>query len=115
MAGVRPAVAEGGHGIVLDVDDVGKAQRFKLEYQTTDGAFGISVVALAPPWGASLLDLPIRLPLPSKVTIEVLPPIDLVERFGSSPDHDEVYEEITGEMQDTLSGLQEERTLPVVG
>jgi 1-acyl-sn-glycerol-3-phosphate acyltransferase len=72
-------------------------------------------VAFAPPFGASLLDLPTRLPLPSKITIEVLPPIDLVERFGPSPDHEEVYEEVTGEMQEALSGLQEERTLPVVG
>jgi 1-acyl-sn-glycerol-3-phosphate acyltransferase len=72
-------------------------------------------VALAPPFGASLLDLPTRLPLPAKITVEVLPPIDLVERFGPDPDHEEVYEEVTGEMQDALSGLQDERTIPVVG
>src|SRR2546430_3841332 len=51
-------------------------------------------VALAPPWGASIMDMPTRLPLPSKITIEVLPPIDLAERFGPRPDHDEVYEEV---------------------
>ncbi|HEY2437600.1 MAG TPA: hypothetical protein VGH93_10485, partial [Solirubrobacteraceae bacterium] len=72
-------------------------------------------VALAPPFGATLLDLPGRLPLPAKITIEVQPPIDLVERFGAEPDTEEVYEEITGEMQGRLSALQEERTLPVVG
>jgi 1-acyl-sn-glycerol-3-phosphate acyltransferase len=72
-------------------------------------------VALAPPFGASLLDLPTRLPLPAKITVEVLPPIDLDERFGPEPDHEEVYEEVTGEMQDALSELQDERTLPVVG
>jgi 1-acyl-sn-glycerol-3-phosphate acyltransferase len=72
-------------------------------------------VALAPPFGISLLDFPLRLPLPAKITIEVLPPIDITKRFGPNPDHDEVYEEITGDMQDVLSGLQEERTIPVVG
>jgi 1-acyl-sn-glycerol-3-phosphate acyltransferase len=72
-------------------------------------------VALAPPFGISLLDLPPRLPLPAKITVEVLPPIDLDERFEPDPDHEEVYEAITGEMQEALSDLQEERTLPVVG
>jgi 1-acyl-sn-glycerol-3-phosphate acyltransferase len=72
-------------------------------------------VALGPPFGVALLDLPTRLPLPAKITIEVLEPIDLVERFGARPDHDEVYEAVTGDMQDALTALQDERTLPVVG
>jgi 1-acyl-sn-glycerol-3-phosphate acyltransferase len=72
-------------------------------------------LALAPPFGATLLDLPGRLPLPAKITVEVRPPIDLVERFGAEPEPEKVYDEITGEMQDRLSALQEERTLPVVG
>ena len=65
--------------------------------------------------GATLLDLPGRLPLPSKITVEVRPPIDLVERFGPEPEYEQVYDEVTGEMQDALSELQDERTLPVVG
>src|SRR5438105_4607878 len=72
-------------------------------------------VAFAPPFGISLLDLPLRLPIPAKITVEVLPPIDVVDRFGPRPDHEEVYEEVTGEMQDALSELQEQRTMPVVG
>ena len=72
-------------------------------------------VAFGPPFGATVLDLPGRLPLPAKITVEVRPPIDLVERFGPEPDAEQVYEEITGRMQDRLSGLQEERTLPVIG
>jgi hypothetical protein len=55
------------------------------------------------------------MPLPAKVTIEVLPPIDLAERFGPNPGHEHVYETITGDMQAVLSELQDERTLPVVG
>jgi 1-acyl-sn-glycerol-3-phosphate acyltransferase len=72
-------------------------------------------VAFGPPFGVTVLDLPGRLPLPAKITVEVRPPIDLVERFGPKPEPEEVYEEITGEMQDRLSALQEERTLPIVG
>jgi 1-acyl-sn-glycerol-3-phosphate acyltransferase len=72
-------------------------------------------VALAPPFGATVLDLPGRIPLPAKITVEVQPPIDLVERFGPDPDPKDVYTEITGQMQDRLSELQRERTLPVVG
>jgi 1-acyl-sn-glycerol-3-phosphate acyltransferase len=72
-------------------------------------------VALAPPFGVTVLDLPGRIPLPSKIKVEVQPPIDLTERFGPDPDYERVYEEITGKMQDTLSELQRERTLPVVG
>jgi hypothetical protein len=72
-------------------------------------------VAIAPHFGVTLLDLPGRLPLPAKITVEVRPPIDLAERFGPEPEYDRVYEEITAEMQDVLSDLQDERTLPVVG
>jgi 1-acyl-sn-glycerol-3-phosphate acyltransferase len=72
-------------------------------------------VAFAPPWGVSVMDLPIRLPLPAKITLEVLPPIDLRERFGPDPDFDAVYDEVTGEMQETLTELSEERDLPLVG
>jgi 1-acyl-sn-glycerol-3-phosphate acyltransferase len=72
-------------------------------------------VSLGPPFGISVLDLPLRLPLPAKITIEVLPPVDLRQRFGADPDPDLAYEELTGDMQDALFGLSEERTVPVVG
>lgn len=72
-------------------------------------------VAFAPPFGITVMDLPARIPLPSKITVEVRPAIDLSERFGPKPDPDRIYEEITGEMQDSLSELQDERTLPIVG
>jgi 1-acyl-sn-glycerol-3-phosphate acyltransferase len=72
-------------------------------------------VSLGPPFGVNLLDLPGRVPLPAKITLEVLPPIDLRERFGADADPDEVYEEVTSEMQGTLDDLAAERTLPLVG
>ena len=72
-------------------------------------------VAIGPPFGVSLLDLPTRIPLPAKITIEVLPPIDLEDRFGADAEHETIYGEITGDMQDVLTELQDERTLPVIG
>jgi hypothetical protein len=55
------------------------------------------------------------MPLPAKIEIEVLPAIDLRERFGAHPNPDEVYDAVTGEMQDTLDDLAAERSVPVVG
>jgi 1-acyl-sn-glycerol-3-phosphate acyltransferase len=72
-------------------------------------------VSIGPPFGINLLDLPGRLPLPAKITIQVMPPVDLRERFGADPDREHVYDELTGDMQDALDDLSEERTLPVVG
>jgi 1-acyl-sn-glycerol-3-phosphate acyltransferase len=72
-------------------------------------------VSIGPPFGVNLLDLPGRFPLPAKITIQVMPPVDLTERFGEKPDPEHVYEELTGEMQDTLDELSDERTLPLVG
>jgi 1-acyl-sn-glycerol-3-phosphate acyltransferase len=72
-------------------------------------------ISIGPPLGPNLLDFPGRLPLPSKVTIRVMPPIEVESRFGPDPELDVVHDEVTGEMQETLDELSEERTLPVVG
>jgi 1-acyl-sn-glycerol-3-phosphate acyltransferase len=72
-------------------------------------------VSLALPWGLNIGDLFSHLPLPAKITIQCLPPIDLEERFGSSPDVAEVYDAVVAEMQETLSSLAAERRLPLVG
>jgi 1-acyl-sn-glycerol-3-phosphate acyltransferase len=72
-------------------------------------------ISIGPPFGINVLDLPGRLPLPAKITIEVLPPIDLRERFGPQPNPDEVYDHVTSVMQDALDRLADERTLPIVG
>ena len=72
-------------------------------------------VAVGPPFGLSVLDLPPRLPLPAKIQIEVLPPVDLHEQFGPRPDPDVVYDEVTGEMQARLDDLAAERDVPLVG
>jgi hypothetical protein len=49
------------------------------------------------------------------MTTEVLPAINLKERFGPDPDPDEVYEYVTTRMQSALDGLAAERRFPVIG
>ena len=72
-------------------------------------------ISLALPWGLNVGDMLGHFPLPAKITIQVLEPIDIREEFGASPDLDEVYDEIIGRMQTTLTALAEERRLPVIG
>jgi 1-acyl-sn-glycerol-3-phosphate acyltransferase len=72
-------------------------------------------ISLAVPWGLNVGDMLGHFPLPSKITIQVLPAIDLRREFGRSPDVDEVYDEVTKRMQRTLDALAAERRLPVIG
>ena len=72
-------------------------------------------VAIGPPFGVTVLDLPGRLPLPSKVTIRVLDPIDLRARLGPGPDLDEGYRLVTQTMQRSLTALGHDRRFPVIG
>ena len=110
---IVPVVAIGGQETALFVTRGERVARLTGWAKAT--RIKVLPVALAPPFGLSVLDLPPRLPLPSKITIEVLPPIDLVERFGTNPEHEDVYDSLVDEMQDVLSELQDERALPVVG
>jgi 1-acyl-sn-glycerol-3-phosphate acyltransferase len=110
---IVPVVAVGGQETALFLT---RGERVaKLTGWASLTRIKVLPVALAPPFGISLLDLPTRIPLPAKITVEVLPPIDLAARFGPDPEHQEVYDQITGEMQAALSELQAERTLPVIG
>jgi 1-acyl-sn-glycerol-3-phosphate acyltransferase len=72
-------------------------------------------ISLGLPWGINVGDFAGHLPLPAKITIQVLPPIDVVERFGADPDLDEVYGFVTDQMQMALDGLAAERRFPVIG
>ena len=67
------------------------------------------------PWGLNVGDFLGHVPLPAKITVEVLPAIDLREQFGAEPDVDEVYDHVTTTMQETLDALASERRLPIIG
>ena len=72
-------------------------------------------ISIAPPWGLNVGDMLGHVPLPAKITIEALPPIDLRREFGADPDLDEAYDHLVRLMQETLDALAAERRFPVLG
>jgi 1-acyl-sn-glycerol-3-phosphate acyltransferase len=83
-----------------------------------DRTFRLKVlpILIAPPYGLIVGDMAIgRIPLPAKITIQVLPPIHLRDEFGPRPDVDEIYDEVTARMQRALDALADERRFPVIG
>ena len=72
-------------------------------------------VVIGPPFGVTVLDLPGRIPLPSKITIRALPALDLRERLGANPDLEEGCRLVTDTMQRTLTRLAKKRRFPVIG
>ena len=108
-----PVVAIGGQETALFL---GQGRRLASALQL-DRLLRLKVLPaqIGPPLGFTVLDLPARIPLPAKITVRVLPPIDLHERLGRDPDPDEAYDLVSGTMQDALTGLAEERSLPVLG
>lgn len=108
-----PVVAIGGQETALFLSrGEGLARFLKL-----DRMFRLKVlpISIALPWGLNVGDFFGHLPLPAKITVEVLPAINLRQEFGPEPDIDEVYEYVTRAMQDTLDGLAAERQLPILG
>jgi 1-acyl-sn-glycerol-3-phosphate acyltransferase len=82
-----------------------------------DSLFRLKVlpISLSLPWVLNVGDMAGHLPLPAKITIEALPPVDLREQFGQDPDPGEIYDHLTTSMQATLDRLAEERRLPLIG
>ncbi len=62
------------------------------------------------PFGLSAV-LPVNVPLPTKIVMQVLPPIDIVAEFGEDPDIDEVDAHVRHVMQQALDELAK-RTPP---
>ena len=57
----------------------------------------------------------INLPLPTKITTQVLEPVDITAEFGADPDIAEVDSAIRTRMQDALDVLASQRRFPVLG
>ncbi|HEX6713883.1 MAG TPA: lysophospholipid acyltransferase family protein [Thermoleophilaceae bacterium] len=110
---IVPIVSIGGQETALFL---GQGSRLSRALQLNK-LFRIKVFppVLGPPFGGTILDLPIRFPVPAKITISVGQPIDLREKLGGNADADEAYELVTTNMQRTLTRLGNERTVPVVG
>ena len=113
--GVRivPVVAIGGQETALFL---GRGRRFARTLGL-DKTLRLKVLPaqLAPPFGLTILDLPLRFPLPAKISIRVMPPIDLAGELGGRADPQDGYDLVVGRMQETLDELADERTLPVLG
>jgi 1-acyl-sn-glycerol-3-phosphate acyltransferase len=110
---IVPVVAIGGQETALFL---GRGRRVARAL-ALDRALRLKVfpIQVAPPIGITLLDLPLRVPLPAKITIRVLPKIDLREELGARARPEDAYEVVTDRMQETLSDLAEQRRLPILG
>lgn len=95
-----PVVSHGGHHTYLPLTDGrGIARALRLDRLLNLRTVPIS---LALPWGLNVGFLG-HLPLPAKILVEVLDPIDVQDRFGD--DLDAAYRHVTGLMQATLDSL----------
>ncbi|HYH57831.1 MAG TPA: lysophospholipid acyltransferase family protein [Thermoleophilaceae bacterium] len=110
---IVPVVSIGGQETALFLS---RGERLAKLFML-DRLFRLKVlpISIALPWGLNVGDMLGHLPLPAKITIQVLDPIDLRDEFGPEPDLDEAYESIVGRMQATLDALAQERRLPVIG
>jgi 1-acyl-sn-glycerol-3-phosphate acyltransferase len=110
---IVPVVAIGGQETALFLGQGERVARLLRLHRLL--RLDVAPVQIAPPWGVTVLDLPGRAPLPAKITVEVLPAIDLRAELGADPDIDSGYDHITARMQDALDRLANARTLPVIG
>src|SRR5881227_948185 len=84
---VVPLVAIGGQETALFLSRGERLARLLR----LDSMFRLKVlpISLALPWELNIGDMMSHFPLPAKITLEALPPIDLKEEFGNKPDVDE--------------------------
>ncbi len=110
---IVPVVAIGGQETALFLS----RGEHLAHWLALDRLFRLKVlpISLALPWGLNVGDMLGHVPLPAKITVETLPPIDLRAEFGPDPDVDEIYDHVIRLMQDTLDSLAAERRFPVLG
>lgn len=107
---VVPLVACGGQDTFLPLSDGRRlAELLRLPRLAR---LKVLPISLALPWGLNIGDFLGHVPLPAKIRLRALEPIDVEERFGD--DDDAAYDYITTLMQETLTALSAQRTLPPV-
>jgi 1-acyl-sn-glycerol-3-phosphate acyltransferase len=110
---IVPVVAIGGQETALFLtrgEGLARALRLKQLFRLE-----VLPISIALPWGLNVGDMAGHIPLPAKITVQVLEPIDPRERYGPEPERQDVYDDVTALMQRTLDDLADERRLPVVG
>src|SRR6478672_9176296 len=70
-------------------------------------------ILLAPPWGLVVSDMVPRLPLPTKIAIEVQDPVDAADIAAS--DDDVINDKVLSSLQAGVDRLAAERRFPVIG
>ncbi|TMK71622.1 MAG: glycerol acyltransferase [Actinobacteria bacterium] len=110
---IVPVVSIGGQETALFLSHGGRLARALRVDRTL--RLKVIPISLALPWGVNVGDLLGHIPLPAKITVEVLAPIDVRAQFGNEPDVGEVYDHVTNLMQETLETLAAERRFPVIG
>jgi 1-acyl-sn-glycerol-3-phosphate acyltransferase len=109
---IVPTVSVGAqHSQLFLTRGTGIAKRLKLDERLR---LKILPVSVGFPFGVSVI-LPPNLPLPTKITTQVLEPIDICATFGADPDVDEVDEYVRSVMQTALDALAAERRFPFIG
>src|SRR4051794_6103525 len=110
---IVPVVSIGGQGTALFLSrGAWLAQLLRLDRYLRLKVLPISI---ALPWGLNVGDFLGHFPLPAKITVEVLEPIDVRDQFGDDPDLNEVYDHVMRVMQEALDTLAAERRVPGIG
>lgn len=101
---IVPVVSSGGHDTYLPLTD----GRWLARLLRLDKLARLKVlpISLALPWGLNIGDFLGHWPLPAKIRVEVLEPIDVEASFGT--DDDAGYDYVTDLMQETLISLSAE-------
>jgi 1-acyl-sn-glycerol-3-phosphate acyltransferase len=109
---IVPTVSIGGQQSQLFLTrGMGLAKKLGLDKRLR---LKILPVSVGFPFGISVI-LPPNLPLPTKITAQILEPIDIAAEFGPSPDVGEVDRHVRSVMQSALETLAAQRRFPVIG
>lgn len=111
---IVPVVSHGGHNTTMVLSRGEKlAKLFKMDRLRMT----VYPILLQFPWGISTPGQP-GLPMPAKITMQVLEPRDMSHHSPEDAQNDELvtkyYEEITHAMQCTLDALVQENPRPIV-
>jgi 1-acyl-sn-glycerol-3-phosphate acyltransferase len=107
---IVPVVSVGGQDTYLPLTD-GRAAARLLRLDKL-ARLKVLPVSLAVPWGLNIGDFFGHVPLPAKIRMEVLEPIDVNELFGDRADSKEAYDYVVARMQESLTALAADRVLP---